>query len=52
MDTLNYEMMLSIERPTLNSHHLIVPRIKISDGWKVIEIIMERRKMQNTYEMI
>ena len=50
MDTLNYGMMLSIGRPTLNSHNLIVPRIKNSDDWKVTETTMERIKMQSTYE--
>ena len=52
MDTLNNEMMRSIERPTLNSNYLIIPRIKNSDGWKVTETIMERRKMHITFETI
>ena len=32
MDALNNEMTLSIERPTLYSHYLIVPRIGNNDG--------------------
>ena len=52
LDILNNEMLLSMERPTLNSHYLIVPRFKNSDDWKATETIMERGMMQSTYETI
>ena len=51
-DTLNNEMMFSIERPTLHSHYLIVPTIKNNVGRKLSETIVERRRMHDTYENV
>ena len=50
METLNNEMTLSIERPTVYSHYLIVLRIEYNDSWKVTEPILEERKVQGTYK--
>ena len=51
MGTLNNEMTLSIESPTLYSHYLIVPRDKNNDFGKPNELILERRKLQATYKV-
>ena len=52
MGTLNNEMALSIEMPTLLSHYLIVPRNKDNAFGKPNEHILERRRLQGTYEKV
>ena len=52
MDALNNEITLSIERPTLYNHYLIVHRIGNNDGKKLNEPILERRKRHGTYEKV
>ena len=44
-------MTLSVERPTLYSHYIIVPRNKNNEFGKLNELVLERRKLQPTYEM-
>ena len=51
-DILNNEIRLSIEKPTLNSHYLILSIIRTNGDQKLTEPILVRGKMQSTYENV
>ena len=52
MDALYNEMTLSIEKPALYSHYLIVRRIRNNDGYMLNEPILERGKRHGGYEKV